>query len=476
MLTVMIIGGALLISNAKEAVHVETATSVELAKSLTLTAIKALNQGGHKSKNTGGLAELPEFLAQPRHVRIHITGLKPGHLALRKQHGVLVKTGDDVEGEGKTPKWFDDLVRPPLELVRIPIVVNGKPMGMAVIMPEPSHEIAEHWQHARSLSTVMITAYLLLLVVVNWALVRALKPLSTISQGLERLQQGDYSTQLPPIPEPDLRQIGVHFNTLATKLGHTIAALDHTIKEKEAISQKLITVQDAERKKIALELHDEFGPCLFGIKANASHVQSHIGKLLNGAGDDIAKRISTIVDIADHMQKQNRELLHRLRPMALDKFGLPHLLEKLVGSFRANNPDMDWALTLPEDFSNGGESIDLTIYRVVQESFTNAARHSGASSVKMTLSVIGGSSETGKEIEVCVTDNGSGIASDHKPGLGLSGMAERVQGLGGKFFILPGDESGTLIKAIIPLPEISQQDTETLQQQPAMHESKGHQT
>ena len=355
-----IVGAVLLLmSNAREAVRAETAASQELAKKLAITAVGALARAGQPDTI---LSDLPVQLQRPRHVRINI-------LNLQSEPDAKAPFGpaDGAQSAKPAPAWFDALIRPPVEITRVPIAPNGVAIGYVVITTEPSDEIAEVWQDFRALLFLMGAASLILGLAVYWALGRSLRPLATISGGLEQLQSGNYGVRLPEITVPDLAQTGLRFNDLA-------ATLESTIREKEALNQQLITVQDTERKNIALELHDEFGPCLFGIKVDATFIESEAGKLETDQGAGLAERARAILEIVDHMQQSNRALLSRLRPMALEHVGMPQLLEDLVKGFRVRNADVQWRLHVPDDLGSCGETADLTIYRMVQECLTNAAR------------------------------------------------------------------------------------------------------
>lgn len=442
MLVVVLAGTALMISNARDAVSVEIEASKELAKKLTITAVGALVRSGD-GKTV--LADLPVQLQQPRHVRIAILNLHNDPIATP-----VPQLADEHKTEVPAPGWFDALIRPPAEITRVPVVVDGALIGTVVITAEPSDEIAEVWSDLRVLFFLLVCAFPVLLIAVSWTLGRALAPLSTISDGLERLESGDYRAQLPRIPVPDLAQIGVRFNALASQL-------ETTLREKEQLNQQLIGVQDTERKSIALELHDEFGPCLFGIKVDATYIETEARKMDPAAGAELADRARGILDVVDHMQKTNRALLYKLRPMALGHVDLSQLLEDLINGYRLRHPDVQWRLNVQGTAETYGETADLTVYRVVQECLTNTARHADASEVDVELSGCRIPCNTGDSenalppaVQVTVRDNGQGLAPDAEFGFGLSGMNERVQALGGTLHVEPRKDGGTAVHVQIP--------------------------
>jgi two-component system sensor histidine kinase UhpB len=140
-------------------------------------------------------------------------------------------------------------------------------------------------------------------------------------------------------------------------------------------------------------------------------------------------------------------MLKSLRPMALGHVALEGLLRDLADGFERTNSSMDFSVSIGPLASGYEETLDLTLYRCVQESLTNVVRHSKAR--RVTVSV----KETGSPpaLEASIVDDGCGIGPDAAPGYGISGMRERVQGLGGCFKIVSGEDSGTEVHIILPV-------------------------
>ena len=142
--------------------------------------------------------------------------------------------------------------------------------------------------------------------------------------------------------------------------------------------------------------------------------------------------------------------MRQLRPPALDELGLCEALKILVESWRATDSTVDVELHLPDRFDLPDEKQSLALYRLVQEALTNIYRHAKATHASVVLSRIA----SPPEIRLRIQDDGIGIDPDRPAGLGLTGMRERVRGLGGKlsFGVAPG--GGGLIEVALPaLPE-----------------------
>src|SRR5262249_11777961 len=161
--------------------------------------------------------------------------------------------------------------------------------------------------------------------------------------------------------------IADRFNALAE-------ALEATRAENQSLSGRLITAQDDERRRTALDLHDEVGPSLFGLKANAASIAKAADALPGEAAQAIKARGNDLLAIIDHLQTINRGMLNRLRPMALGQLPLHDVLSELVAERGRQFPHIRFMFTARKLDRSYGEPVDLTLYRCVQESLTNAIR------------------------------------------------------------------------------------------------------
>ena len=193
----------------------------------------------------------------------------------------------------------------------------------------------------------------------------------------------------------------------------------------------LITAQDDERRATALELHDEVGPSLFGLKVNAASIIKAAHGLPEAAAATVAARAGDLTAIVDHLQGINRDILNRLRPMALGHVPLREILVELVGERARQHPDIGFTGEFGRLARSYGDTVDLTVYRCVQESLTNAIRHAGARLIGVQVANKRMAQDGTERLELTVRDDGSGIAAGVARGFGLRGMRERVEALGG---------------------------------------------
>ena len=433
----VLIAGGVGILRARTQSRIEMAASMRLAELLVRDAINFVHQPLPAEQF---LAALPGQLRAMRHVRI----------AVKDAAGVpIAETPPPRRADGRradervsAPAWFAALVASPIETHEMPVFVDGRSVGQVEIIGEPADEIAEFWENAVAIGTgaVLLNAAMIGILYVLFG--RVLDPLTVLASGLSDLERQTYDVRLPRPHTRELAAITDRFNALARTLA-TLSA------EKVRLNRRLITAQDDERRRTALELHDEVGPCLFGLKANASSIASAAGDLPDKARQSVWERLSDILAIIEHLQAINRSMLDRLRPMALGHVPLNEILGQLVHEGSLRHSQISFSFTAENLSRSYGDSIDLTIYRCVQESLTNAIRHAQPERVSVNLSHV----EAEERLLVTVRDDGCGIKPSTPAGFGTRGMQERVEGLGGRYTVESETGRGTSVRITIPLVE-----------------------
>jgi signal transduction histidine kinase len=208
------------------------------------------------------------------------------------------------------------------------------------------------------------------------------------------------------------------------------------------LSQKLVHTQEEERRSLSRELHDEIGQMLTGIRM----VFGNLEQLRTAPEEDFRGQLSEGKGLAEQTLQMVRNLALGLRPSMLDDLGLEPALEWQAREFSRRSGT-------PVEFKTDGsmenipEEISTCVYRIVQESLTNCARHSRAKTVRIDLH--GGLTE----LSLTVRDDGVGFDTRqaNNRGLGLIGIHERVRELGGTVSVDSQPGKGTVLKAVIPL-------------------------
>lgn len=216
----------------------------------------------------------------------------------------------------------------------------------------------------------------------------------------------------------------------------------------EEMSSLLIHAQEQERISLARELHDELGQRLALLKIDLHHLRRFVvAPAASAAWQSIDRAVVTLI-------AQIRVISASLRPPALDYLGLESALRELLAlQFASSECDCVFEYAgLPAKLA---PSIEIAVYRIVQESITNIVRHANAT--RVVVEVNGG--EAGRELELIVRDNGIGLSaggaarSARADGSGaeLLGMKERIRLLGGSFDVKSSGDGGTRVTVGIPL-------------------------
>jgi two-component system, NarL family, sensor histidine kinase UhpB len=239
---------------------------------------------------------------------------------------------------------------------------------------------------------------------------------------------------------------------ICSKLNHLAAALGDAVEDKRRLAERAVSLQDVERKEIARELHDEFGPYLFALRVHASSLV-RIADDREPDTDALRKHGGAILEQVNALQQFNRRVLEKLRPVGLTELGLREALGALLRLWGESHPGVVIETAISPSLGETGETADLTIYRIVQEALTNVFRHASATSVNVIIEPAEQPSGAKRSSRGCtlvrVRDNGSGLRPDHKLGLGLIGMRERVLALGGTLTVASSEE-GVTVEALVP--------------------------
>jgi PAS domain S-box-containing protein len=204
------------------------------------------------------------------------------------------------------------------------------------------------------------------------------------------------------------------------------------LQQNRDLTQRLFKSQEEERRHIARELHDEFGQWLTAIQLNTQNLTNLVGK----QSPQIEACLVSIASSAAHIQKDIRDMIHSLRPTLLDELGVGDSVRELVAQWRVHNPNINCTLDLEGEFENLGETLNITLYRLVQEGLTNVTKHTGATRVAVKLCRQLDLAVSQDNIMLIIEDNGKGSdPGDSFTGFGLSGMRERVLAAGGRFSI-----------------------------------------
>ena len=224
---------------------------------------------------------------------------------------------------------------------------------------------------------------------------------------------------------------------------------ERELEQNRQLTRAIQSRLEEERRSIARELHDELGQCVTAIKT----IGTAISNRTQETAPDTHANALTIVSVASHIYDVVHGIIRQLRPTALDHLGLSETLRDTVSAWRERHPDIACDLRLEGAIEGMGETINITVYRIVQECLTNVARHAVATRSDIDVARRN-DPQRGDVVKVVVRDNGKGFAQQlerEATRFGLIGMRERVQALDGEFRIDSSPGEGVTVIAVIPV-------------------------
>ncbi len=409
--------GAIVLS-AGPRVRAEADSVTRLSREFVESALAGLRQAPDPG---AALEQLLGDFRNLRHVRISIAGDGAASPA----------------SERRSPDWFERLIDARPGVIAIPLDLPARPGAKILIESNPDDEVAEIRDDLVRFALGGAALALATFALLNFLVTRSLRPVAAVSDGLERLERGDYAVRVAAAGPRDFTGMAERLNALAARLA-TLSA------ENRGLGQRIVSVQDEERREIARNLHDEIGPSLFAIRAGLAAL---LRKSASGPVDTeaLTAALRPIGEQVEGLQQINRRILGRLRPAALGELGIGEALRALVAGWRDSAPEIVATLDVAADAESLDETIALTVYRIVQEALTNVMRHAGATRVAVQVAA------REDRLAVRIADDGAGFDAGAAWGFGLKGMNERIAALGGRLTLTKGPHGGAVVEADLPL-------------------------
>jgi two-component system sensor histidine kinase UhpB len=403
-----------------------------------MVATQLLSRLQAVSKQTS-LNDMREFLSQLGRVRaneIELLDLN-GHTVYHSPPPVY-KAGRDA------PEWYSHIVSPSVKTREISLA-----HGRLLVRADPSRAVLDGWDDFVPMLITLFTGVAVVILLVYWLLGRALQPIQQVVHGLQQVGRGDYNIRLPNMRGQEAQMMGHAFNSMASSLQEGMAAREKAREATQALAQNrelthvIQTRIEEVRGQIARELHDELGQQVTAIKS----VGMAIAHRAKGVDEQIEASARMVIDCADAIYEEVHQLVTKLRPLALDRFGLQDALQDLLEEARSRHPEMQITLSIDAPLDTLEDNLATAVYRIMQESLTNALRHAQASRIDMQVR------HSHDKLQLEIKDNGNGPGADWQSSghFGVVGMGERAQGLGGHLVFEPLHPQGTRVLAVLPL-------------------------
>ena len=261
-----------------------------------------------------------------------------------------------------------------------------------------------------------------------------------ILKALTELESGNLKVKMPNLKTSELSAISVKFNNM-------VKTLSSSIEQNHQLSQKLIRIQEEERKSLARDLHDEFGQSLTAIHADAAVLKA----LANKDYPKIKPSVNAISDLSKHLMNLVGGMLNGLKLGVLHELGLEEALKDLLNTWQLRHPkvNLHYQVNL-KALPKISETIAITSYRIIQECLTNISRHAKAKNVEVHIDYIKKNKSTAM-INIEVIDDGVGFNKSHRDGFGLIGMRERINEINGKMNITSDVNQGVQFNIQLPV-------------------------
>ncbi|TDO32657.1 sensor histidine kinase [Paractinoplanes brasiliensis] len=278
---------------------------------------------------------------------------------------------------------------------------------------------------ARMAEALIVLAGTAVTLIANAAMLRVgLAPLARLSRVMTTVDLLKPGTRLAVRGHGEIAALIAAFNSMLERLE----------SERAASAGRALSAQEAERHRIAQELHDEIGQTLTAVLLD-------LGRVTQAAPEQTRDQLLQVRESIRNSLDEIRRIARRLRPGVLDELGLASALRALAGEF--TTAGMSVRRQVGAELPVLSKEVELVVYRVAQESLTNAARHSAAQHVDLVLS------HEKDQLQLCVRDDGRGLRGAAE-GAGIRGMRERALLIGAGLTVESGTTGGTSVQLRVP--------------------------
>ncbi len=277
---------------------------------------------------------------------------------------------------------------------------------------------------------VVVVAVALVVVTNVYLVHRLVGPVQAVTDLARRVDLASPGQRLPGAKSTsEAGELALRFNEMLARLE----------AERRDATGRVLAAQEAERLRIAQELHDQVGQELTAVLLGLSRVQSR-------APDPLRADLVAVQDVVRASVEDVRRIAIELRPEALDDLGLASALAVLAGRF-SERLGLEVKLEIAPELPQLSTEAELVIYRVAQEALTNVARHSGRDAAELALG------HHDRHLTLAIRDRGRGLPADFSAGTGMRGMRERAALIGARLEIRTplGGGPGCEVRLDVPL-------------------------
>jgi len=289
-----------------------------------------------------------------------------------------------------------------------------------------------------------------------------LVPLNELSAKTKQIGRGDFDLSLQNVSRDEIGEFARSFIDMAHKLRSMTVSRDElagevearrtvekALKHKEAslkaLSSKVMSAMEEERKRIGMEIHDSVVQDLVALKLQQENAIRMMRTTMPDADVQMFEKNLTYIQKITVLL---REIIMGLRPAILDDLGLVPALQWYCREFAKTYSMFEFDINIPRSILDVPDAVATAVFRVVQEALQNIVKHSGASHISVTLTC------SDSMLEVRIRDDGKGFDPEREEynlmGMGISGMRERTESVNGMFFVKTAPGRGVAITTMFP--------------------------
>ena len=353
-----------------------------------------------------------------------LSGIRHLKIQFFDQNDILLEETLNTLDEIKPPPaWFINVIESLSDKIffsKINIEQRGELTGYILIKPEPIYEYAEIWQQIKVGLWIILSFLILINFVVLLLFSHMIKPINKIIEGFEKLESGNFKSKIKKSNILELDIIGKKFNSMIDNLRRSNNKI-------HKLSQNLIDVQEQEKSELARDLHDELGQSLTALQAEAASISKSTKKKSRD------EAIFNVIKLSKNMMLSTREIIKKLNLGLIEDLGFESALIDLFENWKRRFMGVKFEYFIDERAINKiSKKKTAHLYRIFQEALTNIAKHSSPKAIQISIRYI----ENSNKIKILISNDGINNDSSNQEGLGLIGIAERVDQIQGTLDIV----------------------------------------
>lgn len=353
-----------------------------------------------------------------------LSGIRHLKIQFFDQNDILLEETLNTLDEIKPPPaWFINVIESLSDKIffsKINIEQRGELTGYILIKPEPIYEYAEIWQQIKVGLWIILSFLILINFVVLLLFSHMIKPINKIIEGFEKLETGNFKSKIKKSNILELDIIGKKFNSMIDNLRRSNNKI-------HKLSQNLIDVQEQEKSELARDLHDELGQSLTALQAEAASISKSNKKKSRD------EAIFNVIKLSKNMMLSTREIIKKLNLGLIEDLGFESALIDLFENWKRRFMGVKFEYFIDERAINKiTKKKTAHLYRIFQEALTNIAKHSSPKAIQISIRYI----ENSNKIKILISNDGINNDSSNQEGLGLIGIAERVDQIQGTLDIV----------------------------------------